>query len=208
MALRVIHRMAELSFRFRHVIPADYQRKPWKNGRGQTLDILLLPENSAHANFDLRFALSPISEDGPFSSFPGVDRVTTMVEGTALELLFDASRRRLEKFKPCRFDAGLTPTAKLIDGPSRVINVMARRDVWDVVECDVTSGVNRYCDEGDLLFLYAVSGASSVTAGEFEMTLGSSESLFITDAREAIALSGGCVVFAHLKNRMSARCPC
>ena len=47
----------------------DYQTKQWKNGKGITHDILLMPEGAGHDSFDVRFALSPIVEEAQFSSF-------------------------------------------------------------------------------------------------------------------------------------------
>ncbi len=134
-----------------------YQTKPWKNGKGITHDILLLPEGSEHSGFDLRFALSPIDEKGAFSSFPGADRVITVIEGTLLELDFGDRMERLNQYQSLRFDTALAPMGDPVGGPIRVVNVMARRGAWDIVSCEVTTEPAQECGEGELLFLFVLS---------------------------------------------------
>ena len=66
----------------RSALPAQ----PWKNGGGVTREVLCLPEGSGFERFDWRVSIAHIASSGPFSSFPGVDRVITLLEGAGVHL--------------------------------------------------------------------------------------------------------------------------
>lgn len=53
---------------------------PWKNGGGETREIVSIA--SPDATFLWRASIATIQQDGPFSPFPGVDRVITLLAGT------------------------------------------------------------------------------------------------------------------------------
>ena len=97
--------------RLRHIPRSAFTALPWKNGAGTTHDIALLPEGAGHHDFDLRLALSPIPAPGPFSAFPGIDRVITLVRGDALTLDFGDGQKHLQKGQSLRFDSASPPTA-------------------------------------------------------------------------------------------------
>ena len=177
----------------------DYKTKPWKNGKGMTQDILLVPEGAGHDSFDVRFALSPIVEEARFSSFPGADRVITVIEGNKLELAFDTTNISLARYESHGFDTGLAPIGKPVDGPILVVNVMVRRGVWGIASCEVLSKINLLCADGDLLFLYAIAGHSTVSLDGKEMLLKTTEALIISDAKDVNLISDGQVLVSHLK---------
>src|SRR5258707_14720415 len=61
--------------------PSDYRRMPWKNGGGHTHEIAAHPEGAGMAAFAWRVSIAEIAQDGPFSSFPGVDRTLVLLAG-------------------------------------------------------------------------------------------------------------------------------
>ncbi|MDO6585159.1 HutD family protein [Salipiger sp. 1_MG-2023] len=61
---------------------------PWKNGGGETAEILCKPEGSGFDNFDWRISTAKVGQSGPFSTFPGINRVLTVIEGGAMRLTF------------------------------------------------------------------------------------------------------------------------
>lgn len=182
----------------RHLTREDYQTKPWKNGKGQTQDILLIPDGADHSNFDLRFALSPIVEEAPFSSFPGADRVINVIEGDTLKLAFDGQTIRLDKYDSHRFDTGLSPVGTPLGGPIRVVNVMARRGVWDIVVCEIQSKCSLTCDDNDLLFIYAICEESAVSVDGKQSRLYESETLIATGAASVEMSSEGLFLVSKL----------
>ena len=182
----------------RHLTQKDYQTKPWKNGKGQTQDVFLMPENADHSNFDLRFALSPIVTEAQFSSFPGADRVISVIEGNVLELAFETETVRLNKYDSHRFDTGLSPIGKPLGDPIRVVNVMARRGIWNIIRCEIASTMNVTCDDKDLLFIYAISGHSSATLDGETKHLCPTETLITSGPNKVDVLSEGLFLISQL----------
>ncbi|WP_309605632.1 HutD family protein [Phenylobacterium sp.] len=60
---------------------ADRLEQSWKNGGGVTREIACGPVGSGLAAFDWRVSLAEVSAPGPFSTFPGVDRTLSVLEG-------------------------------------------------------------------------------------------------------------------------------
>jgi environmental stress-induced protein Ves len=73
--------------------------------------------------------MAQVEAGGPFSSFPGVDRTLSILEGSGMML--DIEDRRpvtlTEASAPYSFPADDTTHAELIDGPVTDLNVMTRR---------------------------------------------------------------------------------
>jgi len=102
---------------------------PWKNGGGVTREVAAFPEGAGFDRFDWRISIADVAAGGPFSRFPGIDRVLTVIEGRGLLLSVEgmADTNLNERSNPFAFlgDAGCD--AILLDGPIRDLNVMTRR---------------------------------------------------------------------------------
>lgn len=109
---------------------ADHKRMPWKNGRGETVEIAVFPANATVDTFDWRISLARVAEDGPFSIFPGIDRTLSVIEGGGLELSVDGREPSLlgPSSLPYRFPADVATEARLTDGTIVDFNVMSRRE--------------------------------------------------------------------------------
>ena len=110
---------------------ADRIATPWKNGGGVTREVVAFPPGAAMDAFEWRISLAEIAADGPFSVFPGVDRVLTVIEGQGLML--DVGGRLLvldAASPPLDFAGDAKVSARLTDGPIRDLNLMVRRGVW------------------------------------------------------------------------------
>ncbi|MFJ8000722.1 HutD family protein [Streptomyces sp. NPDC096310] len=102
---------------------------PWRNGGGVTREIASWPENAGTAGFDWRISLAEVAGDGPFSVFPGVDRILTMVEGAGMDLTVGGRRRRVdERYAPASFPGDLPTGCLLLAGPVVNLNVMYGRN--------------------------------------------------------------------------------
>lgn len=100
----------------------DIPPSPWKNGGGQTRELLAWPEGHG---WRFRVSVAEIGSDGPFSSFPGVTRWFTVVAGQGVVLRFGSEERRLGVGSdPLRFDGAWSPGCQLIDGPTLDLNLM------------------------------------------------------------------------------------
>ena len=106
------------------VVAGSVAPQPWRNGGGRTRELLAWPSRD---DWTLRISLADIETDGPFSVFPGVTRWFTVVEGAGVTLTFDGVDHHVHRgAAPWRFDGGLGPGCRLIDGPTRDLNLMLR----------------------------------------------------------------------------------
>lgn len=122
------------------MMPADWHffdrrtlaATPWKNGGGLTREIVCQPAGADLAHFDWRVSIAHIASDGPFSAFPGVDRVITLLDGGGVQL--DAADggalHRLDTpWQPYAFEGERPLHSRLLGGPCDDFNVMTRRGV-------------------------------------------------------------------------------
>ena len=102
---------------------------PWKNGRGETVEIAVFPPGATVDTFDWRISMATVSEDGPFSVFPGIDRTLSILEGQGMELLLEGRAPVLltQNSAPHPFPADAATNATLVDGTITDLNVMTRR---------------------------------------------------------------------------------
>ena len=101
--------------------------QPWRNGFGRTRELLAHP---TRANWRLRVSLADIDADGPFSSFPGVQRWFAVAQGAGVTLRFlNGEHRAFLGDEPLCFDGEAAPLYSLIDGPTRDINLMVREGI-------------------------------------------------------------------------------
>lgn len=130
----------------------------WRNGGGQTRELLAWPNA---ADWTLRISLADIQADGPFSSFPGVQRWFAVVQGEGVQLQFaDATRVIGLADEPLCFDGALAPGCAMLHGPTRDLNLMLRgaagrmQRVRGTLCCDLDAGV--------LVAAYALSAWAEV----------------------------------------------
>jgi environmental stress-induced protein Ves len=101
----------------------------WKNGGGETTEIAISPEGADLDNFDWRVSMARIERNGPFSTFPGIDRTLAILTGAGLCLTI-ADRQPLtltRATEPVSFSGDLPTFADLLGGPVSDLNVMVRR---------------------------------------------------------------------------------
>jgi len=102
----------------------DIESQPWRNGGGLTRELLTWPSAD---ECDVRIAVADIAADGPFSSYEGVQRWIAVISGTGIELSFnDGDRQLLTGDEPLCFDGADAPGCRLLDGPTRDLNLMVR----------------------------------------------------------------------------------
>lgn len=107
---------------------SDRVFRPWKNGGGETAEITVSPLGADFDNFDWRISTAIVATSGPFSTFPGVDRVLTVLEGGAMVLTVGTQDHRLDSGSaPFAFPGDLSAAAQLADKALLDFNVMVRR---------------------------------------------------------------------------------
>jgi environmental stress-induced protein Ves len=101
---------------------------PWKNGGGSTTEVVVHPPGASLSDFAWRLSLAEVDRDGPFSPFPGVDRILMLTEGSGMRLDIGSQAIELrELFSVCTFRGDDAPDATLVDGAVRDCNLMVRR---------------------------------------------------------------------------------
>ena len=111
---------------------SDYKRMPWKNGKGETVEIAVFPPDASIDDFDWRISMATVAEDGPFSVFEGIDRTLSVLTGEGVVLSVDGAEsvELRPSSAPHAFPADARTAARLLDGPVTDLNVMTRRDAF------------------------------------------------------------------------------
>ncbi|WP_050603848.1 HutD family protein [Ruegeria sp. 6PALISEP08] len=128
----------------------------WANGGGVTRE---LAAKRVGGQVAWRISVAEIEREGPFSRFPGLARVHTIIEGAGLALHGADEVLSARPFEPLRFDGALAVTARLLDGPCRAFNVIYDPQIVSIT-VDVHSGKQAFYVAEDE-FVFVVSGTVS-----------------------------------------------
>lgn len=110
---------------------ADRAPAPWKNGGGVTTEVAIFPAGAGLDDFQWRISTADIVADGPFSSFPDVDRTLIMLEGGIRLAVAGGIPVELTRASPPHAFAGdQAASAQLMTPAARDLNVMVRRGRW------------------------------------------------------------------------------
>lgn len=138
----------------------DYRRMPWKNGGGETVEIAVFPDGATVADFDWRISMATVASDGPFSSFPGIDRTLSILEGEGMVLDIGAETVRLTgDDAPLPFPADVATAARLIEGAITDLNVMTKRSAFSHrVRRLALSGTQQLTSDADKFLVFCHKG--------------------------------------------------
>lgn len=165
----------------RRLGPADYREMPWANGRGTTVELL---REDGPEGLALRLSMATVSEDGPFSALPGIDRVLVLIDGPGFHLRVDGAERPVGLLEPVRFSGDSQVAATGVTGPSRDFNVMTQRG-GATPRVSVLRPGGRHT--GARLFAFALA-AAEIALPEGPQTLGRHD---LVETTGDIALTGG-----------------
>ena len=102
----------------------DAAPQAWRNGGGVTRELLAWPGAEA---WRVRVSVADIEADGPFSVYAGVRRWFAVLKGAGVELTIDGAQRRVTRNDPpLAFDGAPAAHCRLLDGPTRDLNLMLR----------------------------------------------------------------------------------
>lgn len=116
---------------------SDQLKMPWKNKQGTTAQILISPKGASldKLDFDYRLSSAPIKTAGPFSKFPGYQRILLPIGGAGFVLnghpyaAFEAAHFSGDDETHCELlkkevtDLGLIYDPERISANVRVLNV-------------------------------------------------------------------------------------
>lgn len=105
--------------------------KPWKNGGGTTTDVVVFPPEAGIDDFGWRLSIAEVAEEGPFSTFPDIDRSLSVIEGDLeLAVAGDAPVRLTPEAGAFPFAGDAPAHGRPVGGMVRDLNLMLRRGTW------------------------------------------------------------------------------
>ena len=175
--------------RFRHLRPADFSVMQWQNGRGTTTE--LFRENDATGDLLWRLSRADVTESGPFSALPGIDRILMLLEGVGFDLDFGTHGyvKVTEPLVPVVFSGDWPTRAENVRGPSRDLNLMLARG-RAAAEISVIRGAGAAPMADRSVFL-ALDTSVRISAGPTERALGAGDLLIVSGAAGAVATVTG-----------------
>lgn len=180
----------------RLIAASESRRVRWKNDGGWTTELARDPAGAD--DFRWRASIAEIESDGPFSVFPGVERDLILLDGEGIELDVDgaAPKRLTQRFERVRFAGEARVDCRLIAGPTRDFNVMARRDAVraEVVARPLAGSMLVFAEPGEEWLIHVLAGHLDARDGDEELLAEAGACLYLDfrDAPDAgrIALDG------------------
>ena len=162
---------------------------PWRNGLGVQYEIAC--DGSLPDDWTWRLSTADITQDVPFSSFPGVTREFCVADGNGVVLNINGVDHRCEPGSVTTFRGDDVVFATLIDGPMRALNLMVRdgltprplqiaRVGQHIVQCQV---------------ILAVMGSASVEIANQVVELGLLDAIIDLEGMDAVVHIGEVAAF-------------
>ncbi len=168
----------------------DLVRVPWKNGGGTTAEVASFPEGATLDTFGWRISMADVASDGPFSTFPEIDRTLIVVEGAGIEIEVAGQSHRLDSTSPLLSFPGDVPTrARLLAGPIRDLNVMTRRGRFSHRTALVRAGEIKP-SRNARVFIFALDAALGLSSGSAKYVLQPLDAFVLDEAAGKVVLSG------------------
>ncbi len=113
----------------RTICARDCRATPWKNGQGTTIELAVEPPDASLDTFAWRVSVAELRGSGPFSSFPGYERVIVQLDGPPMALTHNRQAPvQLESLVPHWF-SGDDETDCIVAGVAHDFNLIVHRDV-------------------------------------------------------------------------------
>jgi len=183
----------------RLIAPSEYRRMPWKNGGGTTWEVAMHPPDADWSSFDWRISIAEIASDGPFSSFPGMDRALVVIAGNGMRLTgIGAVPVDLRRHDLVAFAGEAQVGSCLLDGPTRDLNVMTRRGAVRA-EVRIVRDAHMAWSSASTYLCHAASGSCGCIVEDSAIEVGEAHTL-VCDAShfEVDAPRGAVAVVARL----------
>jgi len=157
-----------------------FKQVPWRNGGGVTQEIAIYPDGAGADSWQWRISMASVTTPGPFSMFPKIDRVLTVIEGAGMELSFGGAAPSTVVIgnDPISFAGDVPCASDLKNGPIRDLNIMTRRGQWraDVRHADYFDSKNHPVHH----IVFAAHGPVDGMAGEDRFTLNTKDALWLS----------------------------
>jgi environmental stress-induced protein Ves len=184
------------------ILPAaDRTASPWKNGGGVTREIAVFPPEASLSDFDWRVSMATVAAGGPFSTFPGVDRLMLVLEGAlGLEIAGAAPLTLNTGSAVAEFPGDADISAVAPEAPVTDLNVMVRRGRFTAtLERRRIPGAGAVVCQ-DVTLILCRQGRLTAALGAEQHELGADDVLRIDGARGALARLKGAedIILTHI----------
>ena len=170
----------------------NHRRMPWKNGGGVTTEIAIHPDGAALDAFDWRLSMAQVAADGPFSIFPGIDRVLAVLDGEGLSLAIAGAEAidLTQASNPLAFAADVPVHGTLAGGPVTDLNLMVRRGTTHSMRrLVVEPGRSTLALDSTWTILFSHDGGLAVETGDGSLELGPMDALVVGPASLPLRLA-------------------
>ncbi|MEP2732532.1 MAG: HutD family protein [Ascidiaceihabitans sp.] len=174
---------------------ADLIDVPWKNGGGITRNIASLMDKD---DIVWRLSMADVATPGPFSSFAGLTRILTVIEGNGMKLHSDGEVWPADFAVPVTFDGAAPVVATLDDGPICDFNLMFDPTRYAATaHCVTHKGAHDLGTLGQTAILHIIQG--NVTLVKSDDRLGAGDTAMCATAPMAYELGeDACVLVITL----------
>ena len=196
-----------MTSRMRPIPAHEYRRERWRNGTGWTREILRWPEHAD--DWDWRLSIAEIEQDGPFSSFPGVERELVLLQGAGVRLHFDDGETRevLPPHGRVRFAGERAAHGELVDGLTHDFNLMWRRDRIDAElwHRPLVGSMVLFVEPGEQWALHLLAGRAQCCDDATRIEMDAGDTLLFSTGSERTRYGiegGGETLLIRLRDRM------
>lgn len=170
---------------------SDYRRMPWKNGKGETVEIAVFPPDASVDNFDWRISMATVSDDGPFSMFEGVDRTLSVLTGDGITLSVEGADAIDLKVgsQPHSFPADKVTSAALLGAAITDLNVMTRRGRFSHQVSNRSVAAGEIVTASESLVVAFALGQCTASNSEGDQSLDGLEAVLLEPEDEPVRFS-------------------
>ena len=173
----------------------DRTPQPWKNGLGVQYEITC--DGTLPDDWTWRLSTADITQDVPFSVFPGVNREFCVADGNGVVLNINGVDHRCEPGSITKFRGDDVVFATLIDGPMRALNLMVRDGAAEKHLQLLCAGAS--IDMTKAKAIVAINGAVKLQQNGGEVVLETLDSLVVLNSENFVGetlcqVVEGCVV--------------
>ena len=160
----------------------DRTPQPWKNGLGVQYEIMC--DGTLPDDWSWRLSTADITQDVPFSIFPGVNREFCVADGNGVVLTINGVEHRCEPGSITKFRGDDVVFAALIDGPIRALNLMVRDGALEKHLHLVRAGGSIDMSEAEAVI--AITGATNLQQNGGEVVLETLDSLVVLNSENFV----------------------
>lgn len=147
------------------ISPDEYRTIPWKNGKGETVE-LAINEGGSLDYFEWRFSIASVTEDGEFSDFTGYMRNLVLIKGEGIDLCHDNVKTdRLETaLSVATFDGSCKTVGTLKNGPIKDFNLMSSVNQYTATVDTYQNHHQVSLNTCELCFVYALKNTLTISS--------------------------------------------